>query len=84
MIRVCFFASIRERLGIAAVELPFDVALRDVASLVRALDSGVIAGAANVLLADNTLVALNRSIAGPGSLVSDGDEVAFYPPVTGG
>ena len=84
MIRVCFFASIRERLGIAAVELPFDVALRDVASLVRALDSGVVAGAANVLLADNTLVALNRSIAGPGSLVADGDEVAFYPPVTGG
>ena len=84
MIRVCFFASIRERLGTAAVELPFDASLGDIASLVRALDPGVLPGAAAVLLADNTLVSLNRSIAGPGSVLFDGDEVAFYPPVTGG
>ena len=84
MIRVCFFASIRERLGTAAVELPFEAALGDVAALVRELDLRVFPGAAEVLLADNTLVALNRSIAGPCSTLADGDEVAFYPPVTGG
>ena len=32
----------------------------------------------------NVLVAINQNMATLTSLVSDGDEVAFFPPVTGG
>lgn len=33
---------------------------------------------------DNVLVAINMNYAEWDSLVSDGDEIAFFPPVTGG
>ncbi len=32
----------------------------------------------------NTLVAVNQEYAGPAAAVRAGDEVAFFPPVTGG
>ena len=32
----------------------------------------------------NTLVAINQEYASPASAVRAGDEVAFFPPVTGG
>jgi molybdopterin converting factor small subunit len=55
-----------------------------VESLVRHLDQTVLPGCAYTLLADNTLVAVNRSVSARAARVSDGDEIAFYPPVTGG
>jgi molybdopterin converting factor small subunit len=32
----------------------------------------------------SVLLALNSEFARPGSIVRDGDEVAFFPPVSGG
>lgn len=32
----------------------------------------------------NTLIAINKEYADRGKLLADGDEVAFFPPVTGG
>ena len=32
----------------------------------------------------NTLIAVNQAYARPDQTVQDGDEVAFFPPVTGG
>ncbi len=36
------------------------------------------------ILPANLLVAVNMEYAEPDSVVRDGDEVAFFPPVTGG
>ncbi|MGS2724717.1 molybdopterin converting factor subunit 1 [Porticoccus sp. GXU_MW_L64] len=36
------------------------------------------------LLSDHTLAAVNQQMATPQTSVNDGDEVAFFPPVTGG
>jgi len=38
----------------------------------------------NEPLDETTLVAINKTYADSESLVEDGDEVAFFPPITGG
>jgi len=75
-IRVKVFASLREQLGIDAIELP-DEGLDTVADV-----WGKIAGEA--ASTTEVLVAVNLEYANQDQAVNDGDEVAFFPPVTGG
>ena len=83
-IRILYFASIREKLGEDAesIELPAEVST--IASLRSHLRSrgGVWAEA----LADSKLLraAVNQDMALPATAIKAGDEVAFFPPVTGG
>lgn len=84
MLRIRFFAAIRERLGRSSFDLDLPAGVGDVASLVQHLDASALPGCASVLMADNTLVAVNRSVAGMTASLSGDDEIAFYPPVTGG
>lgn len=73
-IQVKFFASLREKIGKAEVELN------------SAADAGEAWQLAtdNAPRPDNVLVAVNLEYARFDSPVKDGDEVAFFPPVTGG
>lgn len=83
MIKVLFFARLREELGESVVEVPVEEAGTTVADLL----SGLAArgdGWARALAADNLLCAVNQEQSDRSSTVRDGDEVAFYPPVTGG
>jgi sulfur-carrier protein len=75
-VQVRFFASLRERLG--AEDRRIAVAAgATVADVWRqALD--------DIPMPPNTLAALNQDYADTGAVVNDGDEVAFFPPVTGG
>lgn len=73
---VRFFASLRERLGRDAVELAATEAGTVSEAWARATD-----GAA---MPANVLAAVNQEYAAPDQPVSDGDEIAFFPPVTGG
>jgi molybdopterin synthase sulfur carrier subunit len=84
MIRVLFFASIRERLKCNTLALEFEPSLRCISELVDRLDQRELPGCAALLLADGALVAVNRTVVDAGHAIVDGDEVAFYPPVTGG
>ncbi|UCE32719.1 MAG: molybdopterin converting factor subunit 1 [Burkholderiales bacterium] len=83
-VRVLYFASLRERLGIEAesVELPAGVST---AGQLRGLlrDRG---GAWAEALAEQRAVrcAVDREMAGPQTPLAPGCEVAFFPPVTGG
>jgi molybdopterin synthase sulfur carrier subunit len=83
MIRLRYFASLRERLGMADEWIPLPEAVTDVAGLRRWLQGrGSIWSEA---LSDQRLqVAVNQEIGKPGTPVRDGDEVAWFPPVTGG
>lgn len=74
-ITVKYFASLRERLGRGEDRLSAD-------GIATAGD--VWARGVGETPAPNTLVAINLEYAKWDSPVRDGDEVAFFPPVTGG
>ena len=74
-ITVRFFASIREKLG-------KEQDIIESKGITCAVD--VWKRSAQIPLPLNTLVAVNMEYASPDQPVRDGDEVAFFPPVTGG
>lgn len=75
-VTVRYFASLRERLGRDEdrLELPAPASARDV--WVQVADGET--------LPTQVLVAINQEFAKPDDLVRDGDELAFFPPITGG
>lgn len=75
-IKVLFFASLRERLGINQVILESDSALSITEVWQRS------SGQSH--LPANILVAVNHTYVDAHALVQPGDEIAFFPPVTGG
>lgn len=75
-ITVKYFASLRERLARAQDEIP-------ASGIVTVADVWRVATHSAELPA-NALMAVNMDYAQPGDPVNDGDEVAFFPPVTGG
>ncbi len=83
MIKLVYFASIREQLGCdeEQLELAEGVAqVKDVMSLLAARGEPW----SRVLGDEKLLVAVNQEMSPIDTAVSDGDEVAFFPPVTGG
>jgi molybdopterin synthase sulfur carrier subunit len=83
-LKLVFFARLREELGTGTEEL----ALPDGVGTVSALRAHLAArgGAWSATLAQGKAVrvAVNHAMAQPGTPVKAGDEVAFFPPVTGG
>ena len=74
-INVRFFASLRERIGVSRTEIQAD-SVNDVRDVWLAVSQQP--------LDEEMLVAVNRNYASLDQAVVDGDEVAFFPPVTGG
>jgi len=84
MIKVLYFARLREQLGTASEEFAAADELPTVGDLAASLRGR--GGIWSELLAEDEtiLVAVNQEMARPDTLIKDGDEVAFFPPVTGG
>jgi molybdopterin converting factor subunit 1 len=80
---VRYFAVLRERAGVEAEVLAWDGPAPDVGGLREHLAARepVLGG---LLRSGSLLVAVNREYAAPGTPLRDGDEIAFFPPVTGG
>jgi molybdopterin synthase sulfur carrier subunit len=75
-ITVKFFAALAERLGRRQAQIEFT-------------DGMTVADAWNAATGDETrpaqvLMAVNMAYAGPDRRLEDGDEIGFFPPVTGG
>lgn len=84
MIKLVFFAKLREDLGAAGESLELPPGVTTVAALrAHLVQRG---GAWASALAPNRAVrvAVNHDMADAASPVKPGDEVAFFPPVTGG
>lgn len=82
MITVLFFAQVRELVGIDQLTLEAEGH-----ATVEAIRSELSQKGSNWELAlepGKLLSAVNQTIVGPDFSVHDGDEVAFFPPVTGG
>jgi molybdopterin synthase sulfur carrier subunit len=75
-IKVRYFASLKESLGRSEDTQTYtsDITVRELWLLC----------ASELSLPGNLLAAINMEHADPDSLVKDGDEVAFFPPITGG
>ena len=83
-IRILYFARLREEMGIAQelFELPPEVS--DVNSLRAHLAARGGASAAAFGAAKAVRVSVNQDLARNDTPVKAGDEIAFFPPVTGG
>ncbi|REL25799.1 molybdopterin converting factor subunit 1 [Thalassotalea euphylliae] len=82
MLTVLFFARLREQLGQSQVTLPLTQA-----TSVRQVVEQLIAEHPQwqkPLAAANILAAVNQQVVTQDTLVNNGDELAFFPPVTGG
>lgn len=81
-VQILYFASLREAFGTAGenLELPAGVAT------VGALRDWLVSrhGRDRLATARNLRCAVNQDMVGFDAAVADGDEIAFFPPVTGG
>ncbi|WP_407332653.1 molybdopterin synthase sulfur carrier subunit [Enterovibrio sp. 27052020O] len=81
MIQVLFFAQVKELVGTGSLALDEEFSsAEDIRQYLAAKgDKWSLA-----LESGKLLVAINQTISDLSSPVKDGDEVAFFPPVTGG
>lgn len=82
MVNILYFASFREVLGQADEELPAQHST--VASLISELALRGDVWKQALLENSNLQIAVNHDIASRETAIKAGDEVAFFPPVTGG
>jgi molybdopterin synthase sulfur carrier subunit len=84
MVTVLYFARLREALGTASEQIALPDSVIDLAGLRQALISRGAVWAQELAETKPIRAAVNQAIARPDTPVNDGDEVAFFPPVTGG
>jgi molybdopterin converting factor subunit 1 len=79
-VRTLFFASYRQLAGAdeLRVQLPQDASVADLVGQLRS------AGGAWAALPEQPVVAVNQEYAPLATILTEGDEVAFIPPVSGG
>lgn len=84
MIKILYFASIRERLGLASEDYTTAPLPGTAGELLAVLSAR--GGGWSETLGDAAAVkiAINQQMASIESPIADGDEVALFPPVTGG
>ena len=82
--KLLYFAWMRERMGRAEEDLPLPAGVATVGALADWLRDRDAGGAAAFAQPGVVRAAVNQEFAQPGATVRDGDEVAFFPPVTGG
>jgi molybdopterin synthase sulfur carrier subunit len=80
-VKVLYFAGLREALGLAGETVDLPAGVVTVGGL---RDWLVGAGREKLASAKNLRCAVNQELAGLDAPVAEGDEIAFFPPVTGG
>lgn len=78
---ILLFATLKDVAGQSRLTLNF---LDDHATVARVRDELVRVHPALAVYMPNAIAAVNREYAFPADVVKDGDEVAFFPPVSGG
>lgn len=75
-IKVKFFASLAERLKRSSAEVPWRAGM--------SVGDAWREAAGDAPLPEGILIAVNMDYADAAQVLGDGDEVGFFPPVTGG
>jgi molybdopterin synthase sulfur carrier subunit len=84
MITILYFARLREALGTASEQIALPAGVRDLESLRELLRSRGSAWAEELADGRPVRAAVNQDMACGDTRIADGDEIAFFPPVTGG
>jgi len=84
MIKILYFARLKESLGKTSEDFELPYANFTVATLITLLSSRGEAWSREFGKSGNLRAAINYDVALESSVIRDGDEVAFFPPVTGG
>ena len=84
MLRIVFFARVKEELGCAGLELEWSDNLNTLDALKAQLYSRDDGRWHQVLSESNIICAVNHTVVNGNIPVDEGDEIAFFPPVTGG
>ncbi|HZH46551.1 MAG TPA: molybdopterin converting factor subunit 1 [Roseococcus sp.] len=82
--QILYFAWLREKIGAGAEEIALPEGVSDVAALVEHLAARSPGHAAAFANRASIRAAVNQDFATLSTPVAAGDEVAFFPPVTGG
>tara|TARA_R110001583_G_scaffold1612_1_gene12673 strand:+ start:32902 stop:33150 length:249 start_codon:yes stop_codon:yes gene_type:complete len=82
MIKVLFFAQLRDQLGVSELTVESDDNPNVQALLNNLKHKDAHWG--QILSHATLMVAINQTISNKTATLSNGDEVAFFPPVTGG
>ena len=84
MVKILYFARLKETLGLGSEEIALPATVHTLAELRETL---ILRGGdwAHVLAPSSRIrAAVNQQMAADDTPVSEGDEIAFFPPVTGG
>jgi len=83
-VKILYFASLKEQLGLGeeSIQLPADV--QTLAQLMQLLQDRGNGWAAAFDGKRPMMMAINQQMAKGHANLQDGDEIAFFPPVTGG
>ena len=84
MVTLLYFASLRERLGCSREQVPLPGAAATVSSLIEQLRDRDARWSEAFAPGQRWRVAVNQRMADLATPVKPGDEIAFFPPVTGG
>jgi len=76
---ILFFASLKESLNTASEKITIDAD-----TTVASIKNQLIEKHGEKYFPKNILCAVNHEMVDDNTLVTEGDEVAFFPPVTGG
>jgi len=82
MIEVLYFASVKERMGVSGESVDVESGMTGEGLINLLSDKGE--PWQSVLSDNRLLIAINQEMASLEDDISEGDEVAFFPPVTGG
>jgi sulfur-carrier protein len=84
MITILYFARIKENLGIGQESIPLPANANSVATLTAWLRERGAAWQSELAPGKALRVAVNQAMVAMDAAINDGDEIAYFPPVTGG
>lgn len=84
MLKLLYFARLREALGTAREEIALPEGVADIAGLMAWLAQRGGAWQEEFTSCRPLRAAINQELVANSAGVRDGDEIAFFPPVTGG